>query len=157
MSAEVLRPLAWSEEFDQFADSIARSVDLRARARKVALHRTTQTVPFPVPSGSTLSTSPGADTPPMPLTRHAVHRIKNRGISVDQVHLVIDFGRPQRVHGATRYALDCASREFMARILPPGELRRFKSLDIVAVVSDDGALITATHRTNRLRHKIPHH
>ena len=157
MSADALRALAWSHEFDQFADSPGSRADLRARARKVALHRATGRMPSQIPSGSKLSTSPGAAMPPIPFTRHAAHRLKNRGISLDQVHLVTDFGRPQRVHGATRYALDKESREFLKQTFPPDELRRFKSLDIVAVVSDDGTLITAAHRTERLRHKISHH
>ena len=95
--------------------------------------------------------------PTMPLTRHAAYRLKGRGITPDQVALITTFGRPQRVHGATRFALDKQSRQLLAETVPPEYLRHFKSLDILAVVSDDGALITAAHRTARLLRKVTSH
>ncbi len=106
--------------------------------------------------GSFLGSAAGAacELPEVDLTRHAAHRMKNRGISMDQVLILTDFGRPQRVHGATRYALDRPSRDLLYKCLPAAQLRGIKTLDIVAVVSDDGSLVTAAHRTGRLRRKV---
>jgi hypothetical protein len=92
--------------------------------------------------------------PNVPLTRHAAHRMKNRGITMHQVMVVTSFARPQRVHGATRYALDRDARALVERTLPLEQLRSLRSLDIVAVVADDGMLITAAHRTARMRRDV---
>ncbi len=65
-------------------------------------------------------------------------------------------GTEQRAHGATRCALDRKARQLIERTLPPEQLRSLKSLDIVAVVADDGAVITVAHRTQRQRRDIQH-
>ncbi len=95
--------------------------------------------------------------PPPPLTTHAKNRLKNRGISLDQVLVLADFGVPQRAHGATRYSLDKRARQLLVETVSVETLRRLGSLDIVAVFSDAGALITAAHRTKRLRRDISWH
>lgn len=98
-----------------------------------------------------------AAMPDIPMTRHAAHRLKNRGISLEQVLVVADFGVSQRSHGATRFALDRKTRQLMVETVCPAFLRRLGSLDIVAVFGDDGALVTASHRTERLRRDITRH
>ncbi len=98
-----------------------------------------------------------AAVPKIPMTTHAMHRLKNRGITLEQVRIVTEFGMQQRSHGATRYALDKKSRQLVAEGLPSNFLRRAGSLDIVAVYSDDGVLITASHRTERLRRDVTKH
>ena len=67
------------------------------------------------------------------------------------------FGFAQRSHGATRYALDKKARQLLAEVVSPDALRRTGSLDIVAVFSDEGALVTASHRTGRLRRDVTRH
>ena len=150
------RTLGWPAEFDQVDGGIKVRLRGRERAHHIALHRAAGAVP-----GSAGKAVDSADVlprmPAMPLTRHAVHRLKDRGISIDQVALVTSFGQPQRVHGATRFALDKQSRQLLSESVPPEYLRRFKTLDILAVISDDGALITVSHRTERLRRKVSHH
>ena len=148
--------LAWQYEFEHLDSANEERRQARQRAHRVALQRAAAAVP-----GTTRTAADQAQAlarmPDMPLTRHAAHRLKGRGISINQVALVTTFGQPERVHGATRFALDKHSRQLLAETVPPEYLRRFKSLDILAVVSDDGALITAAHRTERLRRKVIHH
>lgn len=155
-SLKEARAVAWQSEFDLLDASIGSRLSRRERVHQAALHRASGAVPGrarkAVDSSEVL-----ARMPTMPLTRHAAHRLKERGISIDQVTLVTSFGQPQRVHGATRFALDKQSRQLLAETVPPEYLRRFKTLDILAVVADDGALITAAHRTERLRRKFTHH
>lgn len=104
-----------------------------------------------------VQTRPMAAVPKIPMTTHAMHRLKNRGITLEQVRIVTEFGMQQRSHGATRYALDKKSRQLVAEGLPSNFLRRAGLLDIVAVYSDDGVLITASHRTERLRRDVTKH
>ncbi len=150
------RAMAWQAEFDQVDAVIAGRLSRRERAHQAALHRAAGAVPG-LAGKAVDSAEVLARMPTMPLTRHAAHRLKGRGISIDQVALVTSFGQPQRVHGATRFALDKQSRQLLAEAVPPEYLRRFKTLDILAVVADDGALITAAHRTERLRRKVTDH
>lgn len=151
-----VRDLAWQTELDQTDTTVDGRLRARERAHRAALHRAAGAVPA---GGANASDQADAlaRMSAIPLTRHAANRLKERGISIDQVALVTSFGQPQRVHGATRFALDKQSRQLLAETVPPEYLRRFKSLDILAVVSDDGALITAAHRTTRLRRKVTHH
>lgn len=156
-SLKEARALAWQAEFDHLDAAIEGRLRLRERAHGAALHRAAGAVPVRSAKAVDQAGEALPQMPEMPLTRHAEHRLKTRGISIDQVALVTTFGQPQRVHGATRFALDKQSRQLLAETVPPEYLRRFKSLDILAVVSDDGALITAAHRTTRLRRKVTHH
>jgi hypothetical protein len=155
-SFKEVRALAWQAEFDQVETTIGGRLRARERAYQAALHRAAGAA-----TGRSSKAVDAAEVlarmPTIPLTRHAAHRLKERGISIDQVALVTSFGQSQRVHGATRFALDKRSRQLLAETVPPQYLRRFKTLDILAVVSDDGALVTAAHRTERLRRKVTHH
>lgn len=150
------RALAWQTEFDLIDATIGARLGACRRAHSAALHCAAGAVTVRGAKAGDQAEAL-ARMPEMPLTRHALHRLKARGITIDQVALVTIFGQPQRVHGATRFALDKQSRQLLADTLPPEYLRRFKSLDILAVVSDEGALITAAHRTARLRRKVTHH
>ena len=84
------------------------------------------------------------------LTRHAERRLAGRAISEDDLALLFDFCRPVRARGADRYAFDRAAREEIRRTLGKAAYRRIAGrLNVYAVVSDDGAVITAGHRTRR--------
>lgn len=127
------------------------------RVHRAALHRTRgATMQVRSTTAPELSAQMAA-MPDIPMTRHAAHRLKNRGISLEQVLVVADFGVSQRSHGATRFALDRKTRQLMVETVCPAFLRRLGSLDIVAVFGDDGALVTASHRTERLRRDITRH
>ena len=91
-------------------------------------------------------------TPPA-LTRHAATRLRQRAITVEQVLMVIDFGSEQRAHGATRFFLDKLARHRLTQV-QPSRIRDLGSLNIQVVLADDGRLITAAHRTKRIRREI---
>ena len=149
--------LAWQHEFDLVDDEIQSRRMLRSRAHRAALHRAHGASVQTRRPGASVLPEQMADMPQVPMTRHASRRLKNRGISLEQVLVLVDFGVAQRSHGATRYALDRKARQLLVETVSPDELRRVGSLDIVAVFADDGALITATHRTERLRREITSH
>lgn len=92
-----------------------------------------------------------AEVPDM--TRHGHTRLRQRGIAMSDVLTIIAHGLEQRSHGATRYFLDRAARACLA-VQMPVALRAFPKLDIQVVLSDNGALITAAHRTKRIRRDI---
>ena len=87
------------------------------------------------------------------MTRHGQTRMRQRGITVDQVVTLLDFGNEQRSHGASRFFLDRQARARIAVEMPQA-LRTLPSLDIHVVLADDGRLITAEYRTKRLRRDI---
>lgn len=153
-----VRTLAWQHEFDLVDDELATRHHTRERARRAAMHRVQRACISPSPAAvATCLPEQVAALPQIPMTKHAAHRLKNRGISLAQVLVVADFGFAQRSHGATRYALDKKARQLLAEVVSPDALRRTGSLDIVAVFSDEGALVTASHRTGRLRRDVTRH
>ena len=87
------------------------------------------------------------------ITRHGQARLQQRGITLDQVVMILDFGRVQRAHGASRYFLDKQTRRRLA-LAEPQALYSLGTLDIHVVLGDDGTLITAAHRTKRIRRDI---
>ena len=87
------------------------------------------------------------------ITRHAETRLRQRAITVEQVLMVIDFGSEQRAHGASRFFLDKRARHRLTQV-QPSALRDIGSLDIQVVLADDGRVITAAHRTKRIRREI---
>lgn len=87
------------------------------------------------------------------LSRHGSVRLQQRGITMALVVTVMDFGVAQQAHGATRFFLDKRGRQRLASEMP-GALRAFNGLDIQVVVADDARLITAAHRTKRVRRDI---
>ena len=96
--------------------------------------------------------APGWGSAPA-LTRHAETRLRQRAITVDQVLMIIDFGKEQRSHGASRFFLDKVARNRLIQA-QPSAMRDLGSLDIQVVLADDGRLITAAHRTKRIRRDI---
>ncbi len=145
------RALGWQHEFDLLDDEKSSRVHARQRAHRTALRRAANAITpaMPLTRSKSLQQLVGMTT--IPLTRHAEVRLKGRGITMAQVLVVTEFATPQRSHGATRYAFDRKSRQHLEATMPPSQLRRLGRLDIVAVVADDGSLITAAHRTERLR------
>lgn len=89
----------------------------------------------------------------MKLTDHAIARMKQRAIEPMLVELVCRYGHEERRHKATVYALDKKGRK---RLRQECGRHCYKSLEdklnIGVVVSDDGAVITAFHRTKRSFH-----
>lgn len=77
-----------------------------------------------------------------------------RGISEEQVAMVLAYGTEQRSHGASRLSFDGRSlRRLRTERGLPIEMQNIPT-HIQVVVGDDGLLITATHRTKRTRRDI---
>lgn len=148
------RAIAWQHEFDLLDDEGSTRLHARQRAHRAALHRSADATQPVLPSARSELPRHLVAMPTIPLTRHAEVRLKSRGITMAQVLIVTEFATPQRSHGATRYAFDRKSRQYLAATMPPSQLRRLGRLDIVAVLADNGSLITAAHRTERLRRDI---
>jgi len=87
------------------------------------------------------------------LTSHAQTRLQQRAITIDQVMTIMDFGREQRAHGASRFFLDKGARIRLA-YAQPDAFRELGPLDIQVVLGNDGRLITAARRTKRIRRDI---
>lgn len=86
------------------------------------------------------------------ITRHAAVRMQQRAISQEAIDLLLDFGTSTRSRGADSIYFDQAARRRAANALDRATLRRSERyLNLFAVVSDDGSIITAAWRTRRLR------
>ena len=86
------------------------------------------------------------------LTHHAEARMQQRGIPMAAVDALLTFGHRRRHKGADVYYLDKRTRTRMAFELGRDRYRKLeKSLDSYLVVSDEGEVITAAHRLQRLR------
>lgn len=151
------RTRAWQHEFDLVDDEREERRLTRDRAHRAALHRAQGAFVPTLPAAASLLPEQLAAMPRMPMTRHAAHRLKNRGISLAQVLVIADFGAAQRAHGATRFSLDKKARQLLVEEFDPVLLKRLGSLDIVAVFADDGTLVTAAHRKERIRREITRH
>lgn len=151
------RNMVWQHEFD-IADE---ETNLRAqrieRARRAAAARSAGTATrcgLPTQLTTSGARDTGAVASHVPnMTRHGLTRLRQRGITVDQVVTLLDFGSEQRSHGASRFFLDRQARARIAVEMPLA-LRALPSLDIHVVLADDGRLITAAHRTKRIRRDI---
>ena len=86
------RTRAWQHEFDLVDDEREERRLTRDRAHRVALHRAQGAVVPTLPAAASLLPEQLAAMPRMSMTRHAAHRLKNRGISLAQVLVIADFG-----------------------------------------------------------------
>jgi hypothetical protein len=88
-----------------------------------------------------------------PLSRHAVARMQQRGIQLQAVQVLLDYGSVVHDgHGAQVCLFDRHSRERARQSLPADQFRRIRDrLNCYAVVSADGAVVTVGHRRRRRR------
>lgn len=85
-------------------------------------------------------------------TAHARSRLQQRAIPPEAVDVLLAYGECGRHRGADIYYLDRPARLRAAGALGKERYRRLsRSLDTYLVVSDDGHLITAAHRRQRLK------
>lgn len=85
-------------------------------------------------------------------TKHAHTRMQQRCIRQRGVDAAIDYGSEHRTDDGYIYHLSKRVCRRLQRTLPPAEAREIMQLiDIYAVVSDDGQIITVGHRTRRIR------
>lgn len=88
----------------------------------------------------------------MDKTNHAQARLQQRAISNEAVDALIAYGERRRRKGADIYFLNKQSRRRVANALGPQKYRRIeRSLNSYLVIADDGCLITAAHRHQRLK------
>ena len=88
----------------------------------------------------------------MEFTHHAQTRLQQRGIPTEAVDALLAYGNSRRHHGADVYYLDRQARSRAKAGLGSHLFSRIeKALDSYLVVGDDGAVITAAHRLQRLK------
>ena len=86
------------------------------------------------------------------LTYHGAIRSQQRGIPMDAVAALLEYGKPRHTRGCISYAMDQRSRHRALAELGESQYRVIeKWLNCYAVISPDGALLTAAFRTRRAR------
>lgn len=87
------------------------------------------------------------------VTKHAQGRLQQRAIPLIVVGLLEEFGSTTRCRGAERLVFDKSARRRLEHHL--GGRRGLRViepwLDVYAVISDGGHLITVAHDTRRVR------
>jgi hypothetical protein len=84
-------------------------------------------------------------------TRHAIRRLQSRSIRPEVIDLLLEFGAYTHDHrGGEVIYFDKAGRARLHRSAPDSYRRHFKGLNAYAVLSGDGALITAGWRYRRV-------
>ncbi len=85
------------------------------------------------------------------ITHHAQTRMQSRSISPEAIDALLMFGEARRRRGADVYYLDRRARSRIEKTLGREGIKHLeKSLDAYVVVGDDGDIITAAHRRQRL-------
>lgn len=85
-------------------------------------------------------------------TTHAQTRLQQRGIPGEAVDALLAYGNTRRHHGADIHFLDKQARSRARAALGQRTFCRLeKALDAYLVVGDDGTVITAAHRLQRLK------
>jgi len=86
-------------------------------------------------------------------TQHATARLRQRGIPVELLDLLMRFGDERHDgHGAWVLGFTKRTRRRLRRELDAKTYARWESrLDVYAVISDDQALVTVGHRLHRRR------
>lgn len=88
------------------------------------------------------------------LTRHAVIRCQQRGISHQLVEIVYTYGRRSYNKGAEVRFMDKCSRRSAERRLGSEAYRQVANkLDFYIVISPDESILTVAHRNMRLKEK----
>lgn len=88
----------------------------------------------------------------MSLTKHARARVQQRGIAPFVLDLLVRYGTSERADdGASLYHFDKQSRRRVEAYV--GGLSRHlrEDLDVYAILSSDGQVITAGHRQRRVQ------
>lgn len=88
----------------------------------------------------------------MSLTHHAETRLHQRAIPPVVVDMLMDYGSSLRSAGADRMFMDKAAMRRAKRSLKANDMAVLERWGKVYIVlSDDGAVVTAAHRTGRFR------
>jgi len=80
------------------------------------------------------------------MTRHAVARSQQRGITEEQMEFVMKYGSKCYVgDGCVSYSMNKKARLRAQRALNINEYRSFAAISIYVVVTDDGTIRTVAH------------
>ena len=86
------------------------------------------------------------------LTKHAASRMQQRGLARLQLDLLLDFGtREPAGDGAVKVFMDRAARKRLRAYAGPLSAKCLEHLDVYAIVSPEGQVVTAAHRIERVR------
>lgn len=86
------------------------------------------------------------------LSNHAAIRSQQRGIPMQAIEALLEYGKPRRSKGALSYSMDKRSRYQALAELGKAEYRVIeKWLNCYAIVSPEGILLTVAFRTRRYR------
>lgn len=85
-------------------------------------------------------------------SHHASHRIQQRAIPELAIDLLMRFGANERAgKGVSKFYFDKAARRKLEAYAGPAAAALNQHLNLVVVIGDDGTIITAAHRTERIR------
>ena len=88
----------------------------------------------------------------MRTSQHATLRTQQRAIPELAIELLMRFGSSQRAgNGTCKYFLDKGSRRRLEAYAGPAAAALSEHLNVIVVVGDDGTIVTAAHRTERIR------
>jgi hypothetical protein len=89
----------------------------------------------------------------MVLTTHAQRRLQQRSIPGFVLELLLQFGTRVQQNGSERIFFDKAARREVKRFLGIRIYSRIEDLlDVYAIVSRDGCVVTAGYRLERMNH-----
>ncbi|MBD3801564.1 MAG: hypothetical protein IE886_09080 [Campylobacterales bacterium] len=88
----------------------------------------------------------------LPITHHAQARLQQRGIPANVVENLLNFGRHTYDHrGGTILFFDHKARNQLSRQIASDSYKQIEPhLDIYAVLSSGGVIVTVGHRTQRI-------
>ena len=85
-------------------------------------------------------------------SQHAILRSQQRAIPELAIELLMRFGASERAgNGTYKYILDKGSRRRLEAYAGPAASALSEHLNLIVVVGDDGTIVTAAHRTERIR------
>lgn len=87
-----------------------------------------------------------------PITKHARARMQQRGISMQTLDVLLDYGREAHDHrGCVVVWFDKRARRRAAKALGPEDFRRIEGrLGTYAVLGGDDAVVTVGHRRRHI-------
>ena len=85
-------------------------------------------------------------------SQHASIRSQQRAIPEIAIDLLVRFGVSERAgKGVSKYFFNKASRRRLESYAGSAAAALNQHLDLIVVIGDDGTIITAAHRTERIR------
>ena len=90
-------------------------------------------------------------------TKHAEARIQQRSIPPAIIDWLLDFGARERSQGCDIVFFDKKAKKRMSQELGPQIVKCIsKFLDVYAIISNDGDVVTAGHRFKHIKRQYIH-